>query len=66
MGYKYKDVDTRTLKGLKYAEYLKSHGWKIISVGFYNILFEKKTGKNIKWMRKSKFTMSMEYSGIQE
>lgn len=38
---KYKTVDTKTLKGLIEAERLKENGWKIISVGFYEIIFEK-------------------------
>ena len=41
MKYTYKTVDTRTIKGLKYAEYLKAHGWHIISIGFYTLTFEK-------------------------
>ena len=41
MRYKYKTVDTTTLKGLKYAEWLKAHGWTIILVSPFNITFEK-------------------------
>lgn len=41
MKYNYKTVDTRTLSGLKRAEWLKSHGWRIISSGFTTIQFEK-------------------------
>ena len=41
MKYNYKLIDTRNFAGLKEAEKLKSQNWKIISVGFYSILFEK-------------------------
>jgi hypothetical protein len=39
---KYEQVDTRSLKGLKRAEYLKAHGWRIISTGLWLIHFEKR------------------------
>jgi hypothetical protein len=39
---RYKTADTSTLKGLKYGEWLKSHGWTIIKTGLYLIWFEKK------------------------
>ena len=41
MKYQYETVYTSTLKGLKRAEYLHTHGWKIISTGLYLIQFEK-------------------------
>ena len=41
MTYKYKRIDTSTLAGLKKAEWYKARGWKIISTGFYTIVFEK-------------------------
>lgn len=40
---KYVTVDTSTLKGLKRAEWYKSHGWTIGSVGLFTIQFYKKT-----------------------
>ncbi|MFA5049045.1 MAG: hypothetical protein WC516_08530 [Patescibacteria group bacterium] len=40
--YKYRTVDTRTLKGLKTAETLKRNGWKVITHGVTTIQFEKK------------------------
>jgi len=43
--FKYKTVDTKTLRGLKRAEWYKSHGWKIIAVGFWTITFEKEISK---------------------
>ena len=39
--FRYKTVDTKTLRGLQRAEWYKSHGWKIIAVGFWTITFEK-------------------------
>jgi len=42
-GYKYKTVDTSTLKGLKQAERLHRLGWKTIRVGLFLIYFEKKS-----------------------
>lgn len=45
MKYQYKTVTIRSLKGLKRAEWYKSHGWKIISVGFETIQFEKPINK---------------------
>ena len=39
--FKYKSVDTSTLEGLKEAERYKANGWKIISTGFYTIIFSK-------------------------
>lgn len=42
MRFIYKTIDTRTLKGLEAAENLKAKGWKIISVGFWLITFERK------------------------
>lgn len=39
--FEYKTVDTSTLKGLKQAERLKENGWKVISVGLFNIQFER-------------------------
>lgn len=41
MKYKYKNVDTRTIKGLKKAEALKKSGWKVLTVGVNSILFER-------------------------
>lgn len=41
MKFKYKTVDTRTIKGLKYAEWLKAHGWHIIAIGYLTLTFEK-------------------------
>lgn len=35
----YKTVDTSTLKGLRRAEYLHTHGWKMMRVGLYLIQF---------------------------
>ena len=46
--YKQKRIDTNTLAGLKKAEWYKSHGWKIISVGFNSIDFEKLIERKIK------------------
>ena len=40
--YKYRRVDTNTLKGLRTAERLHTNGWKAISVGLTTIVFEKK------------------------
>jgi hypothetical protein len=40
MKFKYETVDTSTLKGLKRAEYLHTHGWKIIRSGLFLIQFE--------------------------
>jgi len=42
MRIKYKSADTSTLKGLKYAEWLKAHGWIIYSTGLFIIRFYKK------------------------
>jgi len=39
---KYKTINTKTDEGLKQAEKLKRSGWNIISVGFWEIIFEKK------------------------
>ena len=41
MKLNYKSVDTSTIKGLKYAEWLKAHGWHIIAIGFNTLTFEK-------------------------
>lgn len=41
MKRKYRTIDTRTMKGLKEAERLKRNGWRIISAGFWTIIFEK-------------------------
>lgn len=41
MRFKYRHVDIRSLKGMRLAERLQRNGWKIISVGFDTILFEK-------------------------
>jgi len=41
--HKYKSINTRTLTGLKKAERLKKQGWKIVSVGFETIIFEKES-----------------------
>jgi len=41
MKYKYKTIDTRTLKGIRSAENHLKNGWKIISNGINNILMEK-------------------------
>ena len=43
MAIKYRTVDTRTLKGLKRAEWYKVHGWIIRSVGLNTIQFYKKS-----------------------
>jgi hypothetical protein len=40
--FEYKTVDTSTLKGLKEAEKLHMSGWKMIRVGLFSILFERK------------------------
>ncbi len=40
--FKYRTVDTSTLKGLKRAEWYGARGWKIINVGFTTLTFEKK------------------------
>lgn len=39
--FEYRTVDTSTLEGLKQAEWLKEHGWKIIRTGLYLIQFER-------------------------
>lgn len=36
--YKYKYIDTSTLKGLKQAERLQSYGWQPISITLMNIV----------------------------
>jgi hypothetical protein len=41
--YNYRTVNTRTPGGLKTAEWYRTHGWRIISVGLYSIIFEKQT-----------------------
>jgi len=38
---KYKTIDTKTKSGLKRAERLKKTGWKIVNIGFWDILFSK-------------------------
>ena len=43
--YKYKTIDTRTIKGIKQAERLQANDWKIIRSGLFSIQFEKKIGK---------------------
>ena len=43
MAIKYRTVDTRTLKGLKRAEWYKAHGWIIGSVGLNTIQLYKKS-----------------------
>lgn len=42
MKFKYRIVNTKTLEGLKEAEKLKRNNWKIINIGLYEIIFEKK------------------------
>ncbi len=39
--YQHRDVDTRTLAGLKKAEWYKAHGWEIVAVGIYTISFRR-------------------------
>lgn len=41
MKYDYKRVELKTKKDFKKAERLKDRGWKIISVGFINVILEK-------------------------
>lgn len=41
MKFKYRTIDTSTLKGLKQAERLHENGWKIIRTGLFLIWFEK-------------------------
>lgn len=41
MKFEYQQVDTRSEEGLKRAEKLKANGWRIISVGFCTLLFER-------------------------
>ena len=38
---KYRTIDVRTIAGIKKAEMLKAHGWKISSVGLDTIQFYK-------------------------
>lgn len=45
MAFKYKTVDTSTVEGLKRAERLVARGWKIISVGFWQLILEKEVKK---------------------
>lgn len=45
MPRKYETVDTSTLKGLRRAEYLHTHGWTTYSVGLFLIYFYKQTEK---------------------
>ena len=39
--FKYKTIDTSTVKGIEQAEMYQRKGWKIISNGIYTIQFEK-------------------------
>ena len=39
--FKYKTVDVRTKQGLRDAEKLRSEGWRIVSMGWDRIQFEK-------------------------
>lgn len=39
---KYETVDTSTLKGLRRAEYLHTHGWQTSCVGLFLIWFYKR------------------------
>lgn len=41
MKFKYRTIDTSTLKGLKLAERLHQNGWKIIRSGLFLIYFER-------------------------
>lgn len=41
MRYQYKSIDPRTAQGIRRAEMLQAHGWKLIQSGFYSWLFEK-------------------------
>jgi hypothetical protein len=41
MKFKYAIADTSTLEGLKKAEQLKAHGWKIIRTGLFLVQFQK-------------------------
>ena len=43
MAIKYETVDTSTLKGLKRAEYLHTHGWQVARVGLFLVYFYKVT-----------------------
>jgi len=38
-------ISLRTIKGIKYAEYLKESGWKIASYGIDTIQFYKQQNK---------------------
>ena len=43
--FEYILIDIRTIKGMDTAERLKRQGWKIISVGFTSLQFERKKSK---------------------
>lgn len=43
MKYKYKSIDTRTMRGIKIAEKLRAKGWEVVSVGATHIVFQKET-----------------------
>lgn len=45
----YKQVDTSTIRGIEEAEKLKASGWKIITHGLNNFLFEKQALIDAKW-----------------
>lgn len=42
MKTKYARVDTSTMKGQKYAEWLYAHGWSIVSSGLFIVTFQKR------------------------
>lgn len=43
-----RNIDTRTLEGLKRAERLTAQGWKAVSIGFTVITFERENTKTRK------------------
>jgi len=42
---KFVTVDTRTLKGLKRAEWYHTHGWTMYAVGLTYVKFTKRSAK---------------------